>query len=434
MKRLLVLLFLTLAAVSLYAAAPDTEKKAPLEINARLDHADCLYSLGDSALFSVEIMRNSGRKAPFTVSYRLSEDGERTLDEGSRGSKDGRLSFSGKLDRPGFLRLELTAVSGADTVRKTVAGGFDPRAIRPTNILPEDFDRFWREARAQLWRTPVDAQVQPVADTTLPGAAHYLVSLGNVNGTRVYGRLAVPEGQGPFPAVLMVPGAGVGVIKPWGDYIRAGFLCLAIDVHGIPQDREDSYYRNLNDALLSGYQLFGCDDPYQYYYRRVIQGCFRALDYLASRPDVDTTRLAIAGSSQGGALSLLVAGLDSRIKALTANVPAMCDHTGSLYGRPSGWPRLLRADSRDCVRRTSAYYDAALNAGLINVPARLAVGFIDRTCAPTSVYAAFNNIKGPKIIDNYPDMGHSFGPDWQKIAGAWLLERLNESKAARGGK
>jgi len=434
MKRLLVLLLLAMAAVRLYAAAPDAEKKAPLDISARLDHTDCLYALGDSAMFTVEIKRNSGRKAPFTVNYRLSEDGERTIDTGLRESKDGRLSFTGKLDHPGFLRLELTAVSGVDTLRKVAACGFDPRGIRPTNILPEDFDRFWREARAQLWRTPFDAQVQPVADTTLPGAAHYLVSLANVGGARVYGRLAVPVGQGPFPAVLMVPGAGVGVIKPWGDYVRAGFLCLAIDIHGIPQDREDSYYENLRTGLLAGYQYFGCDDPYQYYYRRVIQGCFRALDYLASRPDVDSTRLAIAGSSQGGALSLLVAGLDTRIKALTANVPAMCDHTGSLYGRPSGWPRLLRTDSRDCALRTSAYYDAALNAGLITVPARLAVGFIDGTCAPTSVYAAFNNIKGPKIIDNYPDMAHSFGPDWQKKAGAWLLDRLNESKAARGGK
>lgn len=398
---------------------------AALLVRAVPDRSDHLYGLGRTAEFDILVSGPSAAGGDVRVRYRFSVDGEVTLEEGESPIEGGRLRLENSLNRPGFLRLDLTAVSGSDTARTTSAVGFDPAAIRPTNVLPDDFERFWRASRAELARVPLDERVERIEEEERPGAAHYLVSLSNVGGTRVFGRLAVPEGEGPFPAVLVVPGAGVSLIRPGAEYIRAGFVTLAIDVHGIPQDRGDRFYQDLREGVLAGYQHFGNDDPYQFYYRRVILGCIRAIDYLASRPDVDSTRLAIAGSSQGGALSLLTAGLDKRIKALVANVPAMCDHTGSLFGRPSGWPRLLRVDSRESVRRTSAYYDAALNAGFITVPTRVAVGFIDGVCAPTTVYAAFNNLKGPKVIDNFPEMGHSYAEGWLASSVQWLRRQLD---------
>ena len=38
--------------------------------------------------------------------------------------------------------------------------------------------------------------------------------------------------------------------------------------------------------------------------------------------------------------------------------------------------------------------------------ALLAVGFIDNTCRPTAVYAAYNNLQGPKEMMTFPLMGH----------------------------
>ncbi|MDF1740542.1 MAG: acetylxylan esterase [Verrucomicrobiales bacterium] len=35
------------------------------------------------------------------------------------------------------------------------------------------------------------------------------------------------------------------------------------------------------------------------------------------------------------------------------------------------------------------------------------MGFIDRTCPPTSVYAAYNVLKGNKEMINEPKMGHA---------------------------
>jgi len=47
--------------------------------------------------------------------------------------------------------------------------------------------------------------------------------------------------------------------------------------------------------------------------------CLCALDYLASRPDVDPERLAVAGISLGGETTMYVAALDERLKLVDSS-------------------------------------------------------------------------------------------------------------------
>ena len=394
---------------------------AETELKITTDHADHLYTLGDTVTFQVSFKQAKDQ----ILSYVLSEDGATVIEEGRLDSRDGKANVRGSLSRPGFLQLQVKMISGADTVAAIGAAGISPRMIQPTNVMPGDFERFWNQARTELERTPLDPVIEHRDDPEHPESDLYHISLANIEGSRVIGWLRVPKGDGPFPAVLIVPGAGVGSLDSREIYAAAGFVSVMIEVHGIGIDRPEEYFEKMKNGIFREYYHFGKEDPYHYYYRRVILGGIRVLDYLVSRPDVDTTRVAVAGSSQGGALTLLISGLDKRVKALTANVPAMCDHTGALYGRPSGWPRLLKDGDRDKVVKTSGYYDGALNAGLIDVPALVSVGFIDRTCAPTSVYAAFNNLKGYKEIGNFPEMAHAYAPGWQEKAVQWLLDALN---------
>ena len=71
-----------------------------------------------------------------------------------------------------------------------------------------------------------------------------------------------------------------------------------------------------------------------------------------------------------------------------------------------------------------SYYDAALSARLIEVPALIGVGFIDGICRPFNVYTAYNNIKGPKKIENFFQMGHGSPPYWREQTINWILESL----------
>jgi cephalosporin-C deacetylase-like acetyl esterase len=80
--------------------------------------------------------------------------------------------------------------------------------------------------------------------------------------------------------------------------------------------------------------------------------------------------------------------------------------------RIAGWPKFVALDSagkpEPASLETSRYIDAVNFASRSKASGcALTVGFIDTTCPPTSVYAAFNNINVPKTIYDDIPSGHS---------------------------
>ncbi len=77
--------------------------------------------------------------------------------------------------------------------------------------------------------------------------------------------------------------------------------------------------------------------------------CLRAVDYLVSRTEVDSTKLAVAGNSGGGQMALLAAAADSRIKVVAAGHPGgSCEGT-YLSGRmPTNLDLLSLVAPRPC--------------------------------------------------------------------------------------
>ena len=57
----------------------------------------------------------------------------------------------------------------------------------------------------------------------------------------------------------------------------------------------------------------------------------RLLDYAATRPEIDSTRVAITGNSGGGTVSLFAAALDERIK-VSAPASYFCTFAASIIG------------------------------------------------------------------------------------------------------
>jgi cephalosporin-C deacetylase-like acetyl esterase len=137
------------------------------------------------------------------------------------------------------------------------------------------------------------------------------------------------------------------------------------------------------------------------------------------------------GASQGGGLSLILTGLDPRITAVAANVPALCDHSGISSGRPSGWPGLVRTKAdgtpeagAPAILATAAYYDACNFAPRIKVPAVVSVGLID-TLPPTTGLAAYNLLGGPKKIHLAPLSGHSGSPLFPRMVDQLVEEQIS---------
>ena len=142
----------------------------------------------------------------------------------------------------------------------------------------------------------------------------------------------------------------------------------------------------------------------------------RALDYLCADPLWDQKNVWIMGGSQGAFQSFAGAYLDKRVTAIAVGVPAGCDLTGFAIDRVTGWPRpdllfLEGSSSPAAVLATAPYFDNVNFAKHTAVPMIMSVGFVDGTCKPTTVYAAYNAYQGPKQIIDKPRMGHEGGFD-----------------------
>ena len=402
------LAWLILGTLSIPAVSAQDKKDAKPPLTARCQRADAMYHVGDTAKFIVV-----GTRAGDAV-YRLSNDGVGVISEGKMHIKPGEgYSISGTLAKPGFLQLRVTQ----GKMKTIAAAAFDPTKIEPTAVMPPDFDEFWATARKVLAAVPMDAQVVKSEKDSSDRVSCYQVSLANVDGKRVHGWLSVPKGKGPFPAILTVPGAGVSGIGPDKHHALLGALSMNIIIHDLPVDQSKAFYREQAKGPLKNYWDIGKDDRDKNYYRDVVLGCVRCLDYLVSRSDYNGKDLAVTGGSQGGALTLITSGLDPRVTLAAPNVAAMCDHSGKAFGRISGWPHWLAKtpkDKADKVLQTSAYYDAINFTRRFKGKSLYGVGFIDTTCAPTTVYAAFNVAPEPKRIITSPLMGHGTDPRWLK--------------------
>jgi cephalosporin-C deacetylase-like acetyl esterase len=261
----------------------------------------------------------------------------------------------------------------------------------------------------------------------------YHVSLQNFGNSRLYGILAVPRKEGRFPAVLEVPGAGVRAYNPDITLAARGFITFVVGIHGIPVTMDPGIYIDLGSGALREYWTFNMDNRDRYYYKRVYLGCVRANDFITSLPQFDGTNLAVTGGSQGGALSIITASLDKRVKFLGAYYPALCDVTGYLYGRAGGWPHFF--DRNNSVYHnirekleTIRYYDVVNFARNLDVPGFYSWGFNDETCPPTSMFAAYNQIVAPKKLFLVHETGHWTYPEQGNRLTEWITEMLTQNK------
>jgi cephalosporin-C deacetylase-like acetyl esterase len=309
---------------------------------------------------------------------------------------------------------------------------FSPEEILPTTDEPDDFLQFWEKAKADAAKIEMDARMRLLPERCTDKVNVYEVNMQNFRpGSRLYGILCVPKAEGRYPAILRVPGAGV---RPYhGDVTNAekGVITLEIGIHGIPVTMEEPVYDNLRQGALFGYQNFNLDDKDRYYYKRVYLGCVRAVDFIFSLPEFDGDNIVVMGGSQGGALSIVTAALDSRIKGLVAFYPALCDVTGYLHGRAGGWPHFFNNENlqfNNIPRKieTSKYYDVVNFARHLKIPGFYSWGYNDTTCPPTSTYAAYNVITAPKTLFLAEETGHWTYPEQWEHATDFALKLLGK--------
>jgi dienelactone hydrolase len=118
--------------------------------------------------------------------------------------------------------------------------------------------------------------------------------------------LLIPPGAGPFPVFLTNHGRNHPWIYP---VVRRGYIaCIYHAADPVYGDRDDS------DSFIELYPDydFSC-------LARWAWASMRAVDYLVTLPEVDRTKIAVAGHSRAGKAALLSAAFDERIGAVVAS-------------------------------------------------------------------------------------------------------------------
>jgi cephalosporin-C deacetylase-like acetyl esterase len=421
----LLIIFLASSPLISFSQAPQAVK-----IIVAPNHINWVYKPGEKAIFTVTVLKNGNILNNVSVFYEIGPEKMPDTKADSVLLTNGKFEIDGgTLNVPGFLRCTITANIDGFQYRGLATAGFNPLDIKPTVTLPADFDKFWNDAKKELAKVPIDARMRLLPERCTGLVNVYEVNLGNINNSRFYGIVCIPKKEGKYPAVFIPPGAGV---RPYyGEIALAerGIITFQVGIHGIPVTMDETVYANLREGALKGYQLFNLDDKNNYYYKRVYLGCVRSIDFLVSLPQYDGENLGVTGGSQGGALTIVTAALDSRVKVLAAHYPALADLTGFLYNRAGGWPLIFYYKYGNNINvkdktETIGYYDVVNFAKSLTVEGLYTWGFNDEIVPPTSMYAAYNSITAPKNLILNLEAGHFDFPETNSKMADWLVGKL----------
>lgn len=387
-----------------------------LVMNLKTDRPDAIYRLGESVVFTAELLKDGAAVPGVKLRWRIARNGDW---ERSRETVSGLpLVVKETLRKPGWLALEVSALApdGKTAVRAASGAMVAPDEITESAPEPEDFDAFWEKQRALLNWVPVEAVLRKtdVSAEYRGRVVCWDVQVKCAGAKPVSGYLAMPENAKPgsLPAEVSFHGAGVhGAHKD----LKGGSTHIVFDVnaHGILNGQPWSYYKALNEGELKGYRHAGKTDRDTFYFKEMYLRVMRALDYVKTLPEWDGRTLIVSGVSQGGGQAIAAAALDPQVTFCLAAVPAMGDHAGRLAGRMPGWPFLVNSRQPDGLDRqviaAAKYFDNTCFAKRIRCEVFFAAGFADFTCSPNSVFAAYNNLPPGTVkhIQTTPAGGHN---------------------------
>jgi cephalosporin-C deacetylase len=324
----------------------------------------------------------------------------------------------------GFYKTNIALLVQGAIVNQFKHGfAVSPTLAKVQADMPTDFDAFWAAAKNELKTVAPNYTMLPqpgiLDDAKFDVQLVEMKSLGNV---LIRGWYVAPKGKKNIPGLLHVQGYSSDMrTQLYGNDHYASFF-INIRGHGNSKD-------NINPGF-PGFLTTGLEYKETYIYRGAYMDCIRALDFLSSRTEVDTSRLGVRGASQGGALSFITASLDNRIKCLASDVPFLSDFRN--YFTLAYWPSneffeyaKNKGISMEPIYETLRYFDIKNHALRVNVPSLMAVGLHDNVCPPAINFAAYNNIAtSNKQFALFPSSGHGVASEYEAVRMAWIYKQL----------
>lgn len=304
------------------------------------------------------------------------------------------------------------------------------RQYKPALYREADFEEFWDGTISAAKRQPINAELIPY-DLPARNVQCYALRFDGYEGGRIGGWYLRPTSTGRFPGVAFYHGYGGRAARPLDLLTIAaqGVCVLSMDVRGQPGQSQDTALAD--EGHVAGWMTKGVAHPRTYFYRFVFADAVRALELLANREEVDESRLAITGASQGGAITLAVAALSDRPILALPDIPFLCDFRRAVqitplppYTEIASYLKLY-PDRYEQTFRTLSHFDCMNLAPWIKCRTVISNCLCDDICPPSTIFAAYHHIAVPdKRIEVYPFHKHEVPYEHTELRYRLLMEML----------
>lgn len=285
----------------------------------------------------------------------------------------------------------------------------------PLNREP-DFDEFWRKAYAGVQAHDPAPVLSEVQNYTLNHVRIYDTVVHGLDGTPVAAWTLLPaeaSPENPVPAMVHFHGGGCHRGDPmgWLGPVLAGFAVILPEFRN--QGGTTGSVTPLNRCIGNSFATLNLDQPPEnYYYYHTFTDQLAVVKFAMELPEIDASRVAVVGASQGGGTSMIVAALNHDIAFCMPAVPSYCAWERRVFIRSAcAWEiaRYIERFPERCeqVFRTLSYFDAMNHADRIRCPVLCSCGLKDPETPPDCVYAGYNKITAPKKMNIYPFGGHA---------------------------
>ena len=285
-----------------------------------------------------------------------------------------------------------------------------PQDYRTKVRKPFDFDDFWRDVLDQAAKIPLAPQTVPDPLRSSDDVEVFQVAYDSLDNVRIFAWYCLPPRRiQPLPALLSLPGymGEPGVPK---ELARLGYAALSVAPRG--KIRSNRQFNPGYPGLLT----YGIVDRNVYGYRGFYVDAWRGVDFLLGRDEVDSARIGVMGSSQGGGLTITTSAMRPEVRAASAGAPYLCGFIDAIelthtnpYQEINDYLR-LHPDSRPAVEETLAYFDGINFADRIRCPIVVNIGLQDNVCPPQTGYSVFSAIGSEeKLLYAYNGHGHDAG-------------------------
>lgn len=317
--------------------------------------------------------------------------------------------------------------------------GYDPTSIVSAPDAQSDFMEFWDKAKADLAKVAPEYKLTKIDSKSTSKRNVYLVEMKSVDDgdgspVTIRGYYAEPVAAGTYPVIITQNGYDSDATIPALNFCPNGdqnsdWIELNLSVRGqVINNRDD------NENKYGDWFAYNFGDKDTYYYRGAYMDVIRGIDFIASREKAQQDNIFMMGGSQGGALTIAGAALDTRVKAIAPSIQFMGDFPD--YFKVGAWPvsvaKKQQAEkniSDEDMYKFLSYFDTKNLAPYITCPVTTAMGLQDPVCPPHTNFAPYNNLKvSDKQYVVNADCKHQTPNTWYNDCLTFFKKHITDNK------